>query len=253
MKKTVVVFCVVLAAALSLVVLSGCATSATTAGEADDSYSKADLKTGGLLYDKWQKVRGIDTAGSHPLYPETGKKKGDTTFRCKECHGWDYIGKEGRYSKGSHYTGIKGLYDSRTKSPEALYSALTDTGARHDFSLYLADESDIWALVKFIRDGQIDIKSALGPDGKATGSVSRGKTLFNSNCSSCHGEDGNALDFKGKKNGVQGVGWLANDNPQETLHKIRWGHPGSSMPSAVVDRGLSDSETVDILTYASTL
>lgn len=30
-----------------------------------------------------------------------------------------------------------------------------------------------------------------------------------------------------------GVGWLSNDNPQETLHKIRWGHPGTGMPSMV--------------------
>ncbi len=253
MKKIVFRTIVVAVSIFSFALIAGCATDANQSGDGDGSYAAADLKLGGLLYDKWFKVRGIDTAGNHPLYPAFGKKKGGDTFRCKECHGWDYIGKDGRYSKGSHYTGIKGLYDSRTKSPEDLYSALTDTAAKHNFSKHLTDSRDMWALVKFIKEGQIDITKALGSDGKAKGSVSRGKTLYGSNCSRCHGEDGNKVDFKGKKDGVQGVGWLANDNPQESLHKIRIGHPGSEMPSMIVDRGLSDSETIDILTYAMTL
>ena len=45
------------------------------------------------------------------------------------------------------------------------------------------------------------------------------------------------------------IGWLARANPQESLHKIRWGHPGSKMPSAVADHGLSDDDTVQILRY----
>ena len=253
MKKILFRTIVVAVSILSLVLIASCATDGSQSGDSDGAYAKADLKLGGLLYDKWAKVRNLETAGNHPLYPALGKKKGGDTFRCKECHGWDYIGKDGRYSKGSHYTGIKGLYDSRTKSPEELYSALTDTDAKHNFSKHLTDSGDIWALVKFIKEGQLDITTALGPDVKAKGSVSRGKTLFDSNCSRCHGEDGNKLDFKGDKNGVQGVGWLANDNPQESLHKIRIGHPGSAMPSMIVERGLSDSETVDILTYSLTL
>ncbi len=42
------------------------------------------------------------------------------------------------------------------------------------------------------------------------------------------------------------------DNPQETLHKIRWGHPGTAMPS-MVDVGLTDQQIGDILAYAQTL
>jgi thiosulfate dehydrogenase len=64
----------------------------------------------------------------------------------------------------------------------------------------------------------------------------------------CHGADGKTIDF----GDGEGVGDLARDNPWETLHKIRFGHPGSSMPSAV-DNGLSVDDQVDILTYSQTL
>lgn len=253
MMKVLLRSIIVIVSILFLAAVSGCATYRDQPDDGSGSYSKADLKLGGLLYDNWSKVRNIETAGNHPLYPASGKKKGGDTFRCKECHGWDYIGKDGRYSKGSHFTGIKGVFDARSKSPDELYNVLTDTGARHNFAKHLTGKGDIWALVKFIKKGQIDIATALGPDGKGKGSVSRGQTLYNSNCSRCHGEYGNKIDFKGSKDGVQGIGWLANDNPQETLHKIRWGHPGSKMPSMIVDRGLAEIETIDILTYAMTL
>ena len=59
--------------------------------------------------------------------------------------------------------------------------------------------------------------------------------------------DGKDIDLDGK-----GVGNVARDNPWETLHKTRFGHPGSSMPSAI-ENGLSTDDQVDILTYCQTL
>ncbi|GAB4564612.1 MAG: hypothetical protein Tsb0017_24680 [Geothermobacteraceae bacterium] len=46
---------------------------------------------------------------------------------------------------------------------------------------------------------------------------------------------------------------LARKNPQETLHKIRFGHPGSDMPSMVVDAGLGEKQISDLLAYTQTL
>jgi len=221
-----------------------------SAGSGADAYKKADLKTGGLLYDKWFKLTGSKPEGTHPAYPAEGKQSGDSTWRCKECHGWDYIGKDGRYKSGSHYTGIPGLLDSRDKSPEALYAALS--GSPHGFSGQI-DENSLWALVKFIKEGQMDVRPYLDVSGGAKGSAVTGKDLYEKNCQKCHGVDGNTLDFNAKKDGVQGIGFLANDNPQESLHKIRWGHPGSKMPSMITEANLSDQETVDILAYSQTL
>ena len=65
-----------------------------------------DIARGGQLYDKWYGVLGRQAPGdTHPGYTAEGKKKGSSTWRCKECHGWDYRGAAGAYSKGSHYSG----------------------------------------------------------------------------------------------------------------------------------------------------
>jgi len=211
------------------------------------------LKRGGLLYDKWFAVAGAKPEGTHPLYPAEGKKSGETTWRCKECHGWDYLGRDGRYKSGSHYTGIEGVYEYRTMSVAELIGVLSGKEvAAHDFSAYLARE-DLESLAVFIREGLVDFREVLDREGKVKGDLRRGKGLYEQHCASCHGADGNKLDFKSKKPGVQGVGWLARKNPQESLHKIRWGHPGSKMPSMIVDARLGDQECVDILAYSVTL
>jgi thiosulfate dehydrogenase len=215
-------------------------------------YQQADLKNGAQLYDNWPKFTKISPDGNHPLYPLESKKSGKSTWRCKECHGWDYIGNKGRYSKGSHFTGISGVFHVQTEYPDIIYNSLTDIKTGHDFSGYLTP-SQIWDLVKFLREGQAAIESVINSQGKAKGSSFQGKTLYDAQCSSCHGTDGNEIDFKTGKDGLQGVGWLANGNPQESIHKIRWGHPGSNMPSMIVDRSLSEKDMVDILKYSQTL
>ena len=217
---------------------------------AEDNYETASSKDGGQLYDKWWKVNGgTEPAATFDLYTEAsdgGGKTGSTTWRCKECHGWDYIGDQGRYSSGSHYTGFSGVYVSRTKSIDDIFDAIKDDGGDHDLSSVLSDE-DVLDLTKFVREGLVDISLYLGSDGTALGDAAAGATLYAANCAACHGADGKLVTT------FDGVGYLANDNPQETLHKIRWGHPGSAMPSAVADGDLTDAETGDILAYAQTL
>ena len=216
------------------------------------SYQNADLKNGALLYDNWMKLTTAKPEGNHPLYPASAKKSGKSTFRCKECHGWDYIGKDGRYNKGSHFTGIPGVFHVQTENPEEIYASLTDKNLKHNFSEYISD-SDIWDLVKFLREGQAPIEAAIDNNGQGKGNTVSGKIFYGSQCASCHGTDGNELDFKSKKDGIQGVGWLANDNPQESIHKIRWGHPGSNMPSIITDKNLTELDAIDILTYSQSL
>lgn len=225
--------------------------------EANDSqmsmnYQKADLKNGALLYDNWMKLAKTKPDGNHPLYPATSKKSGKTTWRCKECHGWDYIGNKGRYSEGSHYTGIPGVFQVRTKDPKEIYDSLANKNSKHNFSEYLSN-SELWDLVKFLREGQTPVEAAIDSEGKGKGDIAAGKLHYDSHCASCHGMDGNEIDFKSDKDGIQGVGWLANDNPQESIHKIRWGHPGSDMPAMITDKNLTEQDVIHILTYSQSL
>ena len=253
MNKRIRKFSLVAAVAIVLSVALFSGTRTVSAHDDDKKYEISGIKLGGLLYDKWYKVLDVEVTGNHPLYPANGKKSGGDTWRCKECHGWDYVGKDGRYSKGSHYTGIAGITSASGKSARELTRALSGGIEGHDFAALMKSHDNVEALVRFVREGLVDMGSAIDGQGRGTGDAKNGKALFGKNCSSCHGEDGNALDFKGKDDGIQGVGWLANDNPQETLHKLRWGHPGTGMPSAVADGGLSDSAAVDLLTYSQTL
>lgn len=210
-------------------------------------YATADPVRGGLLYDKWWAVNGQpEPSGNHALYPATGSQTGSTTWRCKECHGWDYKGKDGAYATGSsHFTGINGIFDARNKTVGEIYNAI----ARKNMPL---SDQDILDLTKFIKESLIDMDKYIifsGAQSKtATGNVSNGNTLYTgglAGCSGCHGADGLAL-------GGETVGELASDVPWELLHKIRFGHPGSAMPS-MIENGLTLEEMVDILTYGQTL
>ena len=208
-------------------------------------YDQADMIRGGQLYDQWWQVnREPQPTGIYESYPSTGKQTGSNTWRCKTCHGWDYKGREGVYETGDDYTGIKGVYSVKDKSAAEIYEAILLKGVS------LSDQ-DIWDLTKFLREGQIDMNKYIifsGSQSKsATGNVDNGRILYESTgrCIECHGADGN------KKSDVA-VGRDARDNPWEILHKIRFGQPGTQMPSAVKN-GLTLQEQIDILTYAQTL
>jgi mono/diheme cytochrome c family protein len=243
----------------SAVVCGGCSdddnpSSSSPSHFADEQWSNADIVKGGLLYDKWWTVNGSDqpTTDFDPIWASqsTNTRSGGDTWRCKECHGWDYVGELGRYSSGSHYTGFDGVWAARTKDRTVIFDNIKNEGGDHDFSSALSD-MDVLHLTKFIVDGLVDMSQYIDSKGSATGNAAAGQQLYADPCATCHGKDGKTFDFEDDP-GVQGVGWLANDNPQEVLHKIRWGHPGSDMPS-MVDRELTDDQIGDILAYAQTL
>jgi len=244
---------------LSFAATCGILMSIATTGNAQDNtrelpepYKEASIKTGAALYDNWCKLSKFETSDNHPLYPAIGRQSGISTWRCNECHGWDYLGKGGHYKKGSHSTNIGGVYNARTNTPDKLYSTIAGAEKEHDFSKNLKKE-DIWALVKFLREGQLDVTKAIDSNMKALGSAKKGRPLYEAQCTKCHGDDGNRRDFDKKLEGKQGVGWASRKNPQRSLHKIRWGLAGRSSPSMIADKKMSDGDTVHILSYCQTL
>ncbi|MDP3878966.1 MAG: c-type cytochrome [Dehalococcoidales bacterium] len=220
--------------------------------------SPATLALGGKLYDNWIKTAQVETPeGNSPLWASqtTNTRTGRDTWRCKECHGWDYKGKDGAYSKGSHFTGFPGVSAAAATKTEAdLAGALKgSTNPNHDFSAYLND-GQISALAAFLKVGAvIDETQYIDYTTKAPKSAdaAKGKQLYDSNCVACHGADGKMLNF-GSTEDPEYLGTIALDNPWEFIHKVRFGQPGTGMPSGV-EQQWSIQDIIDILAHSQTL
>lgn len=216
------------------------------------------ISRGGQLYDNWWQTT-VDTqkpATDHPLWGEqdTNQRAGYDTFRCKECHGWDYQGKDGAYGKGSHATGFLGIEDaaanlSITELEETLKGG---TNKLHDFSTYLA-ANDIADLAIFIKMGLVDTTKFTSNEGIVQGGdAGAGSRTFRRTCAqSCHGGAGTVINF-GDADDPEFVGTIAVDNPWEFIHKVRNGQPGTHMPSAIIDQW-SEKSILDLLAFAQTL
>ncbi|MEE8473220.1 MAG: cytochrome c, partial [Dehalococcoidia bacterium] len=209
---------------------------------------------GGRLYDKWWKEQGAaEPTGDHALWAtqDTNVRSGPATWRCKECHGWDYKGKGGAYSSGSHFTGFPGVLGAAsTTSRDDLVAIMKGSkDFRHDFTATLGDDN-IGHLVDFMKNGLIN--DTLFIDYATAKPISAdlgsGKSLFETTCALCHGTDGKQIVIDG-----MGIGEISRDEPAvEILHKIRVGQPGTAMPSAVVN-GWSSKDAADVLGYIMTL
>jgi len=215
----------------------------------------ADAVRGGKLYDHWWKVNGApEPTGDHPLYPNIGQQAGSATFRCNECHGWDYKGLDGAYGSGSHFTGIRGVFGT-SRSPRLIFDLLKADPATvpngHDMDAYGMSENDLWDVVKFTSIGVVDTDAYISPGGAFIGNNLEGNVLYNTVCSSCHGEDGTRMDL-GHGVMAEYVGTVANENPWGFLHTVRFGHPGTSMPSTDLLRW-SVQSAADIGVYAASL
>ncbi len=212
---------------------------------------------GGMLYDHWATVLKVDDpTDDHPLWAtqSTNTRSGKDTWRCKECHGWDYQGVDGAYASGSHMTGFVGVYDSREKSTDELVDALKGgTNPDHDFSTVMDDEA-LTNLAMFMQS-VMDYSQYIDYSTKAPigGDAATGLVLFEDNCATCHGDEGTDLNFFTEED-PEYVGTLANANPQEFLHKTLHGQPGSK-PRMVagLENGWSMDQIVSILAYAQTL
>ena len=216
------------------------------------------ISRGGQLYDNWWKTT-VDTEkpkGDHPLWKKqtTNKRSGYDTFRCKECHGWDYRGKDGAYGKGSHRTGFKGVHEAAGKMPvEELEKINKGIPLKeHDYSKLVRD-ADIADLAIFLKKGLIDTTSLVNDNGVPKGGNTRtGSYIFRRNCTHmCHGVAGTAINF-GEADKPEFVGTIASENPWEFIHKVRAGQPGTTMPSAIINEW-SEKDIIDLLAYARTL
>ncbi|MEO5350625.1 MAG: c-type cytochrome [Magnetococcus sp. YQC-3] len=206
------------------------------------------LALGGRLYDNWSVVLNIKPPkATHPSYPATGSKKGAGTWRCKECHGWDYLGKDGRYATGEHATGIRGIQAWKGREPADVVALLRS--ATHGYTPEMLPDAAAHALGLFVAKGQIDFSPLLDAQGKAKGDPKRGVLLYQTICAFCHGLDGKKINFGSDKE-PEYMGTAARENPWEAMHKMRNGQPAKEMLSL---RMLPDMEMAHILAFEQTL
>ncbi len=211
-----------------------------------------EITSGALMYDKWYAALSQPApAGNMPLWSAqtTNTRSGPDTWRCAECHGWDYKGKDGAYGSGSHYTGFPGVFGTTADVVIALKGA-TDPG--HDFSAYL-DDASLNQLAAFIQNGLIDDSQYIDTVTLKTkgGDTTAGKTLYDGSCASCHGADGAKIIFRTE--GInESLGAVANRDPYRFLHRTRFGVAGTEMPIGR-DLGWTPKEGVDVLAYVQTL
>lgn len=210
------------------------------AGETESAMAR-----GGRLYDKWWVENGTaKPEGMHPSYPIKGGKYADeNSWRCKECHGWDYRGKDGAYAKGGHATGISGINGAADKNPAVIATLLRDKNHRYSESQLSA--KDINDLALFVTQGQGSPAKYLSADNKSIGNLDKGEAYFKTICAGCHGADGTMI----KIDDGMGLGSVAG-NGAEMLHKLRNGQPGQGMPAL---RALDAQVTADLASYLTKL
>lgn len=198
------------------------------------------IARGGRLYDKWfGENKAEKPAGNHAAYPADGKYKDDATWRCKECHGWDYMGKDGAYGSGKHATGIGGISGAAGGDPAAVAAMLR--AAPHGYSESQLSAKDVEDLALFVTQGQVDMKPYIDASGKPIGDGARGANYYNTLCVGCHGADGAKIK-------EAPLGSVA-DNTPEMLHKVLNGQPGEAMPAL---RALDHQIAADIVVHLQT-
>jgi hypothetical protein len=226
--------------AIALAFVAGTVSISTSPAWAEDD---ASIARGGKLYDKWYKVIKADgPKENHPAWPASNtKKKGGVTHRCKSCHGWDGLGKDGAYASGSYKTGIKGVNGMIGADTAKIIAVMKDK--THGYAGKM-DDKDYMDLAMFVSKGQVDMKKYIDYGAKKSkGNAAKGAAYYNTICAGCHGMKGELPKDMPKPLG--GIG-----NPQEFIHKILNGQPGEPMPALLA---LDVSITADILAHIDTL
>lgn len=208
------------------------------------------LAAGGRIYDTWwEALDRKEPVGTHPSYPKAGKQAGSATWRCKECHGWDYRGDQGNYRTGSHFTGIAGIDVAIGKPTEDIAAILRD--ATHGYTPAMINDDELARVTAFVNRGQVDVAKYVDLQTRkvVAGNADRGREIYQTTCAACHGFDGRLLNW-GNDVEPAYVGTEAKSAPDEVLHKILNSHPGVQMINL---RAFPLDDAVDVLAYTATL
>lgn len=208
------------------------------------------LAAGGRIYDNWwEALDREEPKTTHPSYPSAGKQEGAVTWRCKECHGWDYRGKDGIYASGSHYTGFPGIDGAIGRPVEQIMAVLRDQ--THQYSPDMIRDDELARVAAFVSRGQVDMSKIIDLKTRKIigGDLDRGRAIFQTVCAACHGFDGKLLNW-GTREEPAYVGTEGRNVPDEVLNKILNAHTGVQMVNL---RAFPVEDAFSVLAYTATL
>ena len=193
---------------------------------------------GGRLYSDWiRETEHPSPRDPHPLWPASVPASSVAeTWRCRECHSWDYQGAEG--AAGAAGPAAVGGPFPETMTRETIIATLIDP--RHGYRGRLSYPA-LHDLAQFLLDGRFTMEWVIDPQagtffGTGEGFVDHYDTL----CASCHGATGTAVRT------MSPLGRVVRENPWRALHNVLNGHAGENMPPM---RVFPEDLAVGILSY----
>ena len=250
-----------------------------------DAYGLADGTTGARYYDNpANAVLDADAANTTWADADLGGASANF-YRCKTCHGWDLLGRQGGALIGKAPSATYpiavdvNLYQwARVNNIKTVFNAVKNVGGHAptvaDQSSLMADYSSlgddaIWDLVKFLKETSHNVYEFYAEETFGTyptgtkvrtdlgrgGDPVNGLAVWTAKCSGCHAADGTGIDIYCK--GLS-VGDMFRNDPHEIQHKGPWGMPtdrshvaaGCSIPFGAnmpVTAGLTDQDIRDLL------
>ena len=193
----------------------------------------ASIARGARLYENWaHESREREEALPNPLFTTKDVRvDAADTWRCVECHGWDY--------KGNH--GFPSILSRQGGKPAEIVTLLKAAPHRYEGMM---NESDFADLANFVTRGQVDMAPLIDSARRLGTGAAVFDNIFATTCANCHGLDG------GRQRGVRQLGETARQQPSKVLHVVLNGHAGGNMPAL---RSFGTSMAVGMLAYAKTL
>lgn len=248
-------------------VCAGCEATTPARMSEPTPYEQASVTRGARLYDNWMKEKGVTVTEPNPGYALTaGQSTNPTaTWSCNECHGWDYRGVEGAHGTGAHYTGVMGVLHAKSDEADELFELIKNGipgEAMPGFAAQAHSDAEIWDLVKFVKEGTLDLSEHIEADGNLKhADAAAGKVLFEQGlpgsdpalaCAACHGADGRKVNFHPAPAEPEYLGTVS-DNPWQFQHHVRFGYAGGLTMPAFSERGWTMQNIVDVLAHVQTL
>ena len=253
--------------AVFIFVTVGSAFAGEKAAPVQSAYDKADGLNGGLLYDKFWKKGEVSAQFSNAYGLDIDRiNKYSEFYRCKSCHGWDQIGRNGYYikkapaqAKQPTVTAVNLIKSGESLTPAQLFAKIktpasprsiaydpaeydpalnSEVGDRMpDYGAIFSDE-EIWDLVKFLKEDAVRHQEFYTL--VTSGSYPKGKAIFTEIGKGGNPKNGDRIfaencaschGVDGREISIKGysVGKFTRKKTYELAHKVKFGQPGSDM------------------------